>query len=596
MAAPQLSSGDAAPVLAAPIEVDWAYDEEAVRQECLEAASRSEKTKLHWEVTMQSASSIRKHLAKMEEDKPAVETPVPPWSPTNSAYSASVAGNTKKIIFIADRLAHNRERAAKHQDIVCQQDEQRNAKQLQLTEKLEMVDRRVCERQREIVETQRKRTFNKAQKHSEQQKVMREWQKEHQRVWESYYNAQSKGQGKHGNKDANDAGASSDSVGQPLVRSVGLFEEAFGPTANDEFKSNEASVPTTDENERPERKGGCSVRKSRPAIRRATVAGKTPVEILAQAWELGRTRSQEAAKRFQEELAAKEAKIDRGLIAAAARIELQHRQLLLALSQRSRVWKGKLDNAKVRRVGVEFGNAEKFGVGLTAYTERKAELELTNKDAREAKALELEKKMKLVQEVNNEYRQLRLDRTLKQLARVDEAEVWRTQKRALEKEERKRNDKHEERRTKALAKKEIDMNNLEEKHRCELLSKEKRSDRTLYRLRMTALERERERRLDGLTAQAALAPAGYNSVIDDSEFALPKLSGVMSLPIISRPVVASPISPPAGRAGDCADSESDSEVSDDSGAAGEAEFLSELEGRCSEWLADLRKKKKFAVC
>lgn len=517
--------------------------------------------------------------------------------------------NQSRLLLIAEKVAQNRERFDGHCSRRALQEEALERARRQQVGKMEAAEARVADQRRDIAESQRRRAFNNAQKRSEQQKVLRDWQKERQQAAVAARSA-------HDRAVSPEAAPAPKPGGEAEVKAVEMFMTAFAAFSGGEEGARSSKQSSRHRDESGELTGlfeglppmaggtpadggstGGSAGPSSPlsASRGTLLLAGARTGDLRKAWQERRHKSQLWADEVAKAQQAKGSRAEKHLLEARERISAHNQAIVKRLRDQADEWTKRSVDATRRRCEAAIAGHDESEQKESAWQERMCtrHTELTGERTRHA--AERDRKLRRCQEVSRAVVQGKANTALGHLAKLDAAAVERALLVKAEAEHRRQNDHFAERRDEAAERRVGDRKGRARKVREEAKAKEARSARALHSIAMSALERERERKRDGLRAQDVLAPLGYTPV--DEEHILPRLSGTMSLPILARPVGASPIMSPTGRQrADGSGDESASDVSEESSAAGEEEFLGDLEARCGGWLADLRRKKKFAVC
>eukprot|EP00405_Crypthecodinium_cohnii_P013762 CAMPEP_0206459018 /NCGR_PEP_ID=MMETSP0324_2-20121206/23926_1 /ASSEMBLY_ACC=CAM_ASM_000836 /TAXON_ID=2866 /ORGANISM="Crypthecodinium cohnii, Strain Seligo" /LENGTH=649 /DNA_ID=CAMNT_0053930489 /DNA_START=171 /DNA_END=2117 /DNA_ORIENTATION=+ len=165
---------------------EWVYDDEMAERDVQEAAARAEVTNRHWETTVQNASKITRHVSSQLVD---VDLPSPSRSVVASS-SESPSHVRRRLNYMASHMTNNQDRTVRFYKNRTRNLEHHLEAREHFLSDLRSANARCVAKQMELVEIQRRRAFNNAQRRSEQQKVLREVQKEKQRVWETYYQQQ----------------------------------------------------------------------------------------------------------------------------------------------------------------------------------------------------------------------------------------------------------------------------------------------------------------------------------------------------------------------------------------------------------------------
>mmetsp|Transcript_96007 Transcript_96007/g.250283 ORF Transcript_96007/g.250283 Transcript_96007/m.250283 type:complete len:699 (+) Transcript_96007:103-2199(+) len=668
-------------------EWEWIYDEETVQRDRVEAEKRGVHHRRQWETTTGNSSRIKRHLSQLEEDHGTLFLDggggdLLPGSPSDSARGADAATwteNQKKMTFVASHMSKSKERFATFHKRRSQQEEGWKDSQARSVVIMEAAELRCTDMQRELMESQRRRAFNSAQKRSEQQKVLREVEKEKQRVWEAYYQqSHSKGGSgqahskscSHGGaepsprspdpppvsrgksmpemadrggedddifkivhqshsryagqmdswrcfvaenerrtdvqwKKALQGGRKEDYIGEEPkdVRDKlkGLFQKVVvGRTLGRKRKEDKAAVllPELMGDDLTEDEEGCGF--SSPSTVKSGAG--SPMDhksqnsaALSAKWHTRRQKSLLFGDEVEQSLLERGLRDEQHLKEARERIAQHNRGITDRCKDQASIWLQKSENCADRRRNQAVANDEEYVAKHTAAARRMQEVEDRCREIRKQKNQERLNKMMKFQESGRGVEQGKIDATLDELAKLDAAIIERQSIKKAEADARKARDNFEERRDQAKEKKADELKAKALKVRKELREKKARSEKSFHNLHMSVFERERqhkERRKAGLSLSGEPpSPSGAS----DGGLVLPRLSGTMSLPILLRPVDASPIMPPKRRQREDSDTEAKSEASDESGAAGQAEFLQQLGSKCGEWLTDLRRNMRTAA-
>lgn len=178
---------------------DWVYDDEMVRQERAEAEQRAAKSRLDFETTTKNAACIRTHLSKLIVDRPpqgeredfmSHDGHATMGSRLSRSAGALPEGNMdhrRTTSIVADKMARTQDRWSVVASRRLAYGEEEARRKDRICSTLAAAEARTVAQQLELVEAQRKRAFNSAQRRSEQQKTLKEMRREKDRIWEAYY-------------------------------------------------------------------------------------------------------------------------------------------------------------------------------------------------------------------------------------------------------------------------------------------------------------------------------------------------------------------------------------------------------------------------
>eukprot|EP00932_Pfiesteria_piscicida_P017365 SRR837773.4247.p1 GENE.SRR837773.4247~~SRR837773.4247.p1 ORF type:complete len:576 (-),score=265.26 SRR837773.4247:68-1795(-) len=558
-----------------------------------------------------------------------------------------------------------------------EQEESFRESRSRMVSQMEASELRCLGKQRDLIEQQRRRAFNNAQKRSEQQKVLREVQKEKERLWEAYYEQSHKSSGSQANgkgggsepgspkspgsrgsskvgsagggdmdilrsvhqshsqymgqldqwrqfvaenerrtdvqwKKVLQGGRKEDYIGEELKTSKERFHKAFNkvvagrvfkktlmskvkPSKREEAPAEpEASASEVSPQDAAADEGGSPFGASKSASSSSPCSPARFTSELSVKWRERRAQTLNFHENFEQMLQEKGERDEENLAEARERIRLHNKGIQDRCKEQARLWQEKCDAAAQRRKNVAEADTEEYDRKYAACLQRLKDEDEKRRARARAEGEDHARKVQKCKDTSRSLEQAFIDSTVASLAKLDAAMIERDSIKKAEVDARRARDKFQERLDQAKEKKADDQKAALRKARKEMLAKRSRSELALTNLHMSALDRERQRRQRrkaGLDVSGELAsPSGAA----DGGIVLPRLSGTMSLPILLRPVDASPILPPPRRKPE--DSGSEAEESDgDDGRSSKAEFLEHLESSCGLWLTDLRKNMRLAV-
>jgi len=290
---------------------------------------------------------------------------------------------------------------------------------------------------------------------------------------------------------------------------------------------------------------------------------------------------------------------DDSLREAKERVDAANLARVASLKESSRLWLQRSNDATERRRQLDVSNDEDFVRKHGAAAQRRADEHERQEEARTGRLREKVRHVMKVQASARLFLQSKSDTAQSGLEKLDAAAIERETLKKAEAAARIERDTYAERKDQAAERKKAELRAFSINTRKELALKKVRSDRNLHKLTRSVMERERELRKERAAMEdgATLEGPGSPSSASDGAGFLPKLSGSMSVPILFEPVTSSPIRPLRRRPSEASEPLQDSEgESDEAKGQGKNEFLQELEGRCGEWLSDLRRNKRMVVC
>lgn len=656
---------------------EWVYDDETVQRDRDEAAFRAEKTHNLWETTCTNSSKIRKHLAQLQEDGGTIDfSSYMPASPSEREDSASWMETHRRLAYVGGAMSRSQERFTNHAKRQTQLDNRYCESVGKLVSDLKASDDRTLQMQRNMVAAQQRRAFNNAQKRCEQQKVLREQQKEKERIWEAFYTERQKSRGSQApvsetggspKSPSGSRGSSKSAGGTPdILRTVhqshgkymvqldqwrqfvaenerrtdvqwkkvlqGGKKEDYIPEP-EENKKNKALLQSVFKKTLHQVQAGRGFKKAMCRLSSkdgASDGGTSHEQIEAPTEDVsltksardgspstpcsGRTRmASDLSNKWKErreqvldfnfdlEQATKEqgTRDEERLAEARERIRHHNKSIQERCKEQARQWQERCDAASERRRNVTEADTEEYDRKYAACLQRMKDEADKRKARAKAEGEEFSKKVVKCKETSRSIEKAFIESTQAELTKLDAAMLERESIKRMEADARRVRNNFQERVEEGRERKADALKATLKKHRKELIMKRSRSELQLTNLHMSVLDRERER-LKGRKAGMAATTGSVEQPSNDYGVVLPKLSGTMSLPILLRPVDASPIRPPPRRNreedGEEEEEESEDDESDNGtcGLSGKAAFLKQLENSCGIWLTDLRKNIRMA--